>query len=65
MLPKVGDKIKWRLATDTEDRYNTVTKVELCEDDPYWFSTYWHIWLDNGEWIRPNDVIEIVKPANN
>lgn len=65
MIPKVGDKIKWRLATDKEDRYNTVTNVELCEDDPYCFSTYWHIWLDNEECIRPNEVIAIVKPINN
>jgi hypothetical protein len=64
MMPKVGDKIKWRLATDKKDRYNTVIDVELCGDDPYWFSTYWHIRLDNGECIRPNEVIEIVKPAN-
>ena len=64
MIPNVGDKIKWRLATDKEDRYNVVTKVEPCED-PYWFETYWHIWLDDGGWIRQNEVIEIVKPANN
>lgn len=64
MIPKVGDKIKWRLNTDKEDRYNVVTKMEPCED-PYWFTTYWHIWLDNGGWIRQNEVIEIVKPANN
>ena len=64
MMPKVGDKIKWRLDTDKEDRYNVVTKVEPCEN-PFWFATDWHIWLDNGRWIRQNEVMSIVKPANN
>jgi len=65
MIPKVGDKIKWRLdILDKGDRYNVVTKVEKCEN-PFLFSTDWHIWLDNGRWIRQNEVIAIVKPANN
>lgn len=61
MIPKVGDKIKWRFDTDKKDHYNIVTNVELCEDDPYVFSTYWHIWLDNGGWIREKDVLEIIR----
>jgi len=62
MIPKVGDKIKWCLGlkADKEEHYNVVTKVEPCEY-PYWFTTYWHIWLDNGGWIREQDVLEIIR----
>ena len=60
MIPKVGDKIKWRLNTDKEDRYNVVTKVEPCEKLD-WFTTYWHIWLDDGGWIGEQEVLEIIR----
>ena len=41
-----------------EMRPATVVRTDLGQR-PY------HIWLDDGGWIRQNEVIEIVKPANN
>ena len=62
MIPEIGDTIKWRLGLfhDIEDHYNKVVRIEPCKF-PFWFSTYWKVYLDNGEWIREQDVLEVVE----
>lgn len=61
MIPKIGDKIKWRLHLhgDKRDHFNKVVDVKKCEFS-HWFSTFWEVYLDNGKWIREQDVIEII-----
>ena len=66
MIPEPGDKIRWRLGLhhDKQDHYNTVVKVEPCQFSQ-WFTTFFEVWLDNGQWIREQDVLEIIDHDNN
>ena len=62
--PEIGDMVKWQLSlqADKETHFNKVVRVTKC-NFPRWFSTTLQIWLDNGNWIREQDIIEIV-PAS-
>lgn len=59
--PEIGDMVKWQLSlqADKETHLNKVVRVTECKF-PHWFSTTLQIWLDNGNWIREQDIIEII-----